>query len=61
MSKRFFYTYEDPSYEDGLDDFNPDEYADAMEDMPEEPLLTEEDLDNMEKFYNQRFKEQNNA
>lgn len=53
MSKRFFYVYEDPSYEyeeEGL-----------MAGMPEEPELTDEDLEKMEQYYQQCELERQNG
>ena len=57
MSKRFFYVYENPDYLDELDA----EEQQAMAEMPTEPMPTDEDLERMAYFYQQRAKERDHA
>lgn len=54
MSKRFFYTYENPDY---LDELDAEEARQAMAEMPTEPMPTDDDLERMAYFYQQRVKE----
>jgi len=58
MSKRFFYTYENPDYMDELD---AEEAREAMAEMPTEPMPTDDDLERMAYFYQQRVKERERA
>jgi hypothetical protein len=55
MSKRFFYVYENPDYLDEL------EIEEAMAEMPTEPMPTDDELERMAYFYQQRAKERENA
>ena len=58
MSKRFFYTYENPDYMDELD---AEEARQAMAEMPTEPMPTDDELERMAYFYLQRVKERERA
>ena len=57
MSKRFFYTYENPDYMDELDA----EEQQAMAEMPTEPMPDDDELERMAYFYQQRAKERDHA
>jgi hypothetical protein len=51
MKKNFIFVYEDPEYIDQMEEFE------AMAEMPQEPMPTDEDLERMAHFYQQRMKE----
>lgn len=51
MKKNFIFTYENPEYFDKMEELE------AMAEMPTEPMPTDEDLERMAHFYQQREKE----